>query len=401
MIRMMQLGAGTALLVSLSACTSNTVIPGSTCVGNCVNGQGTLNRQGATETGTFVLGQRTGNFEVASPNGDILTVPMLNGVAHGSGIIRRTNGTQFEQRFAFGQPVEGTSMRDNGDRFDGTFQTVMMPRLPDASAGLPAYAMVPYVAPVTLFKRGVYASVSGQRYDGEFSLAGDRLVFTGTLRDAKGKTQPFMGAALFLPGTRAGYEFAAAQRKQIAAWSADHDKRMQAYKETAPAQQTAVVAAAAPVAALAQPLAAATPARTATFNILENNTGRYLSPITSDGVAAAWVDKSINASLGASVGGLAGAYAGQKALEQVPFVGGFLGRKAGAAVGRNVALSAVGGEAYLRDTSDISFNDINEMAGWLVQNHRSHAKFAEIMKAAGQIYPELTPAYLTALRTVR
>lgn len=136
------------------------------------------------------------------------------------------------------------------------------------------------------------------------------------------------------------------------------------------------------------------------FTAIEGNTGRYLSPITSDGVAAAWVDKSINASLGSSVGGMAGAYAGQKVLEQVPFIGGFLGQKAGAAAGRNIALNAIGGDAYLRQTSDISFNDINEMAGWLVQNYRSHARFTEIMKAAGQIYPELTPAYLGALSSV-
>lgn len=143
-----------------------------------------------------------------------------------------------------------------------------------------------------------------------------------------------------------------------------------------------------------------TPSATRSSGItpIEGNTGRYLSPITSDGVAAAWVDKAINASLGSSLGGMAGAYAGQKALEQVPFIGGFLGQKAGAAAGRGIALKSVGGEAYLRETSDLSFNDINDMATWLVQTHASHARFADIMKAAGQIYPELTPAYVAALR---
>lgn len=142
----------------------------------------------------------------------------------------------------------------------------------------------------------------------------------------------------------------------------------------------------------------AAPQATRTYAVIEDSSGRYLSPITSDGVAAAWVEKSINASLGASVGGMAGAYAGQKALEQVPFVGGFLGNKLGAEAGRKIALNAAGGDAYMRETSDLSFNDINEMAGWLVQTHAGHAKFAEIMKAAGQIYPELNQAYMVALR---
>ena len=38
---------------------------------------------------------------------------------------------------------------------------------------------------------------------------------------------------------------------------------------------------------------------------------------------------------------MAGNYAGQKAMEQVPFVGGFLGKKAGEALGRQAALSAI------------------------------------------------------------
>lgn len=160
--------------------------------------------------------------------------------------------------------------------------------------------------------------------------------------------------------------------------------------ENAPAS---AVVAAAPVQP-SMPLAA-------TDNPLEDNSGRYLSPFTSDGVAAKWVDKAVNAKMGSAIGGAVGAYAGRKALEQVPFIGGFLGNKVGAAAGRSVALAAVGGEVYMKETSDISFNDINAMARWLVKNHRSHSKFTEIMNAASEIYPELKQAYLIALQTVK
>ncbi len=138
------------------------------------------------------------------------------------------------------------------------------------------------------------------------------------------------------------------------------------------------------------------PAVPPTFQIIEGNTGQYMSPFTSDGVAAGWVDKAVNAQMGGAIGAAAGAYAGQKALETVPFVGGFLGNKVGKAAGRSIALNAVGGEAYLRESSDLSFNDINEMARWLVYTHASHAKFAEIMKASYQIYPELQKAVMRA-----
>lgn len=133
------------------------------------------------------------------------------------------------------------------------------------------------------------------------------------------------------------------------------------------------------------------------FAVIENNSGLYMSPYTSDGVAAAWVEKSINAQMGSSLGGAAGAYAGQKALEQVPFVGGFLGQKLGAEAGRKIAIASIGGEAFLKSSSDISFNDINEMAGWLAANYATHPKFQEVFKAATKVYPELQQAYLNVM----
>ena len=132
----------------------------------------------------------------------------------------------------------------------------------------------------------------------------------------------------------------------------------------------------------------------ATFNMIEGNTGVYLSPITSDGVAAAWVDKAINAKMGSQIGGAVGAYAGQKALENVPFVGSWMGNKAGASIGKSVALKAVGGEAYIRQTSDISFNNLNDMARWLLANYSTHQKLQEILKATYQIYPDLQGAII-------
>jgi hypothetical protein len=133
------------------------------------------------------------------------------------------------------------------------------------------------------------------------------------------------------------------------------------------------------------------------FNRIDGNTGRYLSPITSKGLPAAWVGRrSEGSGVGTTLGGMAGSYVGEKALEQVPFVGGFLGNKVGKAAGRTIALNSIGGEAFLRESSDISFNDINEMARWLVATHSQHTKFNEIMKAAYQIYPELQQAVLQA-----
>lgn len=129
---------------------------------------------------------------------------------------------------------------------------------------------------------------------------------------------------------------------------------------------------------------------------IDGSSGAFLSPITSDGVAAEWVEKSISVGLGSSLGSAAGAYAGQKLLGSVPFVGGFLGQKAGAAVGRTTALQTVGGEAFMRSTTDISFHSLSDMAAWLKQNHATHPRMGEILKAAGKIYPDLPLAYAQA-----
>lgn len=136
---------------------------------------------------------------------------------------------------------------------------------------------------------------------------------------------------------------------------------------------------------------------------IQGNTGQYLSPYTSDGVVAEWVNKAINGKMGgaagSAVGAAAGAYAGQKLMENVPggsmlggLFGGVAGSKAGAAAGRNTAVEASGGMEHIRATSDLSFRSIDDMAQWLVNVHGNKANFAEVVNAATQIYPQLRQA---------
>lgn len=130
---------------------------------------------------------------------------------------------------------------------------------------------------------------------------------------------------------------------------------------------------------------------------IPNNSGEYLSPYTSDGVTADWVDKSINAQMGGAVGGAVGAYAGAKAMENVPFIGGFLGNKVGKAAGRKAALAASGGEDYMRETSDLSFNSLEEMSVWMYRQHGQSTNYAEVLKATQEVYPEMKQVYPVAI----
>ncbi len=140
---------------------------------------------------------------------------------------------------------------------------------------------------------------------------------------------------------------------------------------------------------------------------IQDNSGEYLSPYTSDGVTAEWVNKAINAKMGSAagsaVGAAAGAYAGRKALESVPggsilgsFLGGMAGSKAGQDVGRDAAIEASGGWDYIRQTSDLSFRSLNDMARWMTTVHGQSSNFQEVLNATLQIYPELQPALASA-----
>tara|TARA_R110002051_G_scaffold273597_1_gene334226 strand:+ start:2651 stop:3184 length:534 start_codon:yes stop_codon:yes gene_type:complete len=148
------------------------------------------------------------------------------------------------------------------------------------------------------------------------------------------------------------------------------------------------------------PLASLTPSATLMApEPIEGNSGQYMSPYTSDEVVAEWVDKAINAKMGASLGGTAGRYAGEKMMENVPFVGGFLGKSVGESIGRGIAMDAVGGEEFIRQTSDLSFNSVDDLALYLFVEHSQRENFQQVLAATQEIYPELKTAYEPTVRS--
>ena len=128
------------------------------------------------------------------------------------------------------------------------------------------------------------------------------------------------------------------------------------------------------------------------------NTGEFMSPYTEDGVVAPWVDKAINAKLGAAIGSQAGAYAGRKLMENVPFFGGMLGEKVGNEAGRRIAIEASGGWEYIKGTSDLSFNTLDDLAVYIYAHHSAHPDFQKVLEATWEIYPELQTAYYPAIQ---
>lgn len=133
--------------------------------------------------------------------------------------------------------------------------------------------------------------------------------------------------------------------------------------------------------------------------VRNDNNGQFMSPFTSDGVLAEWVNLANNANMGATAGSaagaMAGAYAANRALDFVPFglggmVGGAVGSEIGKGAGREAAISASGGWPAIKAASDQSFDSLPNMARYLKRKYGTTANFADAMKAATYIYPEFS-----------
>ena len=122
---------------------------------------------------------------------------------------------------------------------------------------------------------------------------------------------------------------------------------------------------------------------------LMDNSGLYMCPFTQDEVMAEWTDNAITAKLGSTLGGTAGTLAGQQVLEQAPIIGGIVGSYVGLEIGRNLAIEAAGGEAFIKENSDISFNTLDDMAVYLYVKFSHLEHYQEALESTMEIYPNL------------
>lgn len=129
---------------------------------------------------------------------------------------------------------------------------------------------------------------------------------------------------------------------------------------------------------------------------LEGNGGKYMSPFTTDGVTAQWVTKSMTVKASGQIGAAAGQLIGEQVAGNIPFIGGLLGKKAGKSLARSAALSAIGGEAFLKSSSDQSFDDLESMAAHMYAFHATHPEYKQIVAATAAIYPDFMPVYLSS-----
>jgi hypothetical protein len=132
---------------------------------------------------------------------------------------------------------------------------------------------------------------------------------------------------------------------------------------------------------------------------IDGTEGKYALPYTSDGVLTEWVEMAIDANIGEDLGGLVGSLLGQQLVIGVPLIGSTIGKNVGEEVGRTTAINAIGGIEVLKDTSDLSFNSLEEMSRYLYKNHSSHPYYLQTIQATMIFYPELKAVYNEAIIT--
>lgn len=125
---------------------------------------------------------------------------------------------------------------------------------------------------------------------------------------------------------------------------------------------------------------------------LEGNGGAFMSPFTSDGVTAEWVTKAMKVQASGDIGGAVGQVAADQLLSNIPFAGLFAG-KATKALARSAAMKSIGGQEFLKSSSDLSFNSLEDMAKYMYAFHSSHPEYARIVKATAAIYPDFANIY--------
>lgn len=130
---------------------------------------------------------------------------------------------------------------------------------------------------------------------------------------------------------------------------------------------------------------------------IDGTEGKYALPYTSDGVLTEWVEIAIDANIGEDLGGLVGSLIGRQLVIAVPFIGSTIGKNVGEEVGKTAAINAIGGIEVLKESSDLSFDSLEDMSRYLYKNHSSHPYYLPAIKATMVFYPELKGIYNEAI----
>ena len=122
--------------------------------------------------------------------------------------------------------------------------------------------------------------------------------------------------------------------------------------------------------------------------------GQYVSPYTRSGELAAWAQAALDAADPAS---FLGSVRAQNASWWSTGVEVLTGERAALEVNAET-LEDAGGWESVRSTSDVTFNDVDDLAVYLYATHGSDSRYLRVLKVTQDLNPGLAPAYREAIR---
>ena len=131
---------------------------------------------------------------------------------------------------------------------------------------------------------------------------------------------------------------------------------------------------------------------------LPDSSGKYVSPYTSTSELTGWAEKALTASAVSAVTGKAADKALGKLGGKLGMVGGLFKNKAKQKSQSAAAAAAVGGWDFVRETSDVSFDRLDDLAVYLHVVHGQDAGFQEALAAAMSVYPSLEKTYQPSIQ---
>jgi hypothetical protein len=128
---------------------------------------------------------------------------------------------------------------------------------------------------------------------------------------------------------------------------------------------------------------------------LNHNRGKYPCPYVASGALAPWADRAVRSDRGSAH---AGATATGMAIGAVPIAGDLFSEQIEQDMVKSAALKAAGGSKFMRDTSDQSFDKLDDLAAWHYINYSTAPEFKSLQKFLTELYPYLADNYGNAVR---
>lgn len=129
---------------------------------------------------------------------------------------------------------------------------------------------------------------------------------------------------------------------------------------------------------------------------LDNEDG-FLVPYKADGTLTDWGQRAMTARAGGAAGRAAGRRAGGFLAGRIPG-GGLLSGRVTEASGAAAAAQALGGWDEIRAQTELSFDNMDDLAVYMHVNYAGTADYDKALGATMELYPELKNGYEAAIR---